>query len=426
MPLFLVQSLSFNLPREQHRTMQHRTMRHVRHTEVQHQLKQTIFRRTTTKSMHNASAMPPRNVVEPATTHPMLSFLRRIIRSIIITLVSVLFCSFSSVGPHLAARAASGSSFSGSTFPSSMTSRRYSERSTKQSQSSFGRRRSSYELQSTQPFRSRQTAHSMATVRPSAGSGTFVVNRPFVIVQIAAIVGVTMFLAPHAMEVVLAKSGIKAATVSEVQYLLRLSCDEMAGLINSLQQILANDGLGLTTKMEAVSATLLRQQSNIVGGGMRQLRLKYEGGFQTAQNMFERLSMTERVKFSDEPTGGMSTSSSSSCSSSSSVSAVVTVLLLTRGPVLRNRGWGNFAVMDKRTQILKREHLVDFLFRLTGYVRTMDVRQHEYFVRCDRLQEVADSSPPGLEVKVLWTPNRSTETINESELRELWPSIRTI
>ena len=168
---------------------------------------------------------------------------------------------------------------------------------------------------------------------------------------------------------------------------------------------------------------------------MQQQRWSY-GGFQTAQQAFHRLSLDERVKFDDE--GEMLITSNNSINNefptgaaASTTCAVVTVLLLSRGPVLRNRGWSGFHDTGKRKRLLAREDLVEFLYQLSTYCRKLDALQLKEQQRRRREEEVGiiDSSGlqlPGYEIKVLWTPNSDSETISEVKAAETWPTLRFV
>ena len=110
---------------------------------------------------------------------------------------------------------------------------------------------------------------------------------------------------------------------------------------------------------------------------------------------------------------------------------MVTVLLLSRGPVLRSRGWSGFQEAGTRKRLLAREDLVDFLYRLSAYCRKLDALQQREQQRRKREEESGNSidSPlqlPGYEIKVLWTPNSATETISESSVAEMWPTLRAV
>jgi hypothetical protein len=172
----------------------------------------------------------------------------------------------------------------------------------------------------------------------------------------------------------------------------------------------------------------------------QQQRWSYDGsgGFQTAQDAFHRRSLDERVKFDDEENMLLSKSSSKqsesppAASATSTTCAVVTVLLLSRGPVLRSRGWSDFHQAGTRKRLLTREDLVDFLYRLSAYCRKLDTLQQREQQRRRREEESGNSSEspplqlPGYEIKVMWTPNSAAETISESSVAEMWPSLRVV
>ena len=83
--------------------------------------------------------------------------------------------------------------------------------------------------------------------------------------------------------------------------------------------------------------------------------------------------------------------------------------------------------------MLAREDLVDFLYRLSAYCRKLDTLQQMEQQRRRQEQGFGNNnseSPlqqlPGYEIKVLWTPNNATETISETSVAELWPTLRTV
>jgi len=174
----------------------------------------------------------------------------------------------------------------------------------------------------------------------------------------------------------------------------------------------------------------------------QQQRWSYDGsgGFQTAQEAFHRLSLDERVKFDDDEdmlllskSPSKQSESPPAASATATTCAVVTVLLLSRGPVLRSRGWSDFHEAGTRKRLLTREDLVDFLYRLSAYCRKLDTLQQREQQRRRREEESGNSSEspslqqlPGYEIKVMWTPNSATETISESSVAEMWPSLRAV
>ena len=243
--------------------------------------------------------------------------------------------------------------------------------------------------------------------------------------QLAATIAVPLVVAPYVVEVVLARCGVRASAVSEVQVLLRLERQELAALVAALQRAVDGGEL-LEDRVQACAAAVLRRDGAIVGGAMRQRRLTYSHGFGTAQDTFLRLSMAERIKFYDGNDGRPGSAALAGDSVPRTSLAVVTLLLLSRGPVLRSPGWAGLDDREaQRARPLTRTHLVGTLMQLEAYLRRVNQRQRDY-LQSSRSDDEGDGQPPGVEINVFWTPNNVMETLTDQDVQRQWPSVRTV
>lgn len=247
-----------------------------------------------------------------------------------------------------------------------------------------------------------------------------------VMAQLTAAVLIPVFVAPYVLEVVLALTGVRSSAVSEVQVVLRLSQTELAALVAALQRAVAGSEL-LEERVRDVCTTLLRRDDAIVAGSMLQVRLPYSYSFARAQDLFLHLSMTERMKFDDDDNGrpsGVAVHMDAEAPRSSL--AVVTLLLLSRGPVLRSPGWARKTEATRRHP-LTRMHLLKALAQLEGYLRVVNEDQRKY-LRQHSMNDTGDGgdTPPGVEINVFWTPNNAMETLTEQDVQRQWPSVRAL
>jgi hypothetical protein len=169
------------------------------------------------------------------------------------------------------------------------------------------------------------------------------------------------------------------------------------------------------------------------------------------KDIFHGISFKERIKFEEgasiSQVDGFDNIAPEEISSAVSTLLVVTFVLLSVGPVLRNKGLyrtssrppsllggitpftsssseGSVASTleaQRRDRILKPEHLERFLYALPLYLRSLDKLQLQFM---QRDSTGGEDRQPGYDFDAMWTPGRAEEFLDEADLTAKWPAVQ--
>lgn len=223
--------------------------------------------------------------------------------------------------------------------------------------------------------------------------------------------------------------------------------------LSSLNRALSGDQKKqLVTRIDDLCVALLRRGDSLIGGGMMEYR-DLPSKLDSMMELFNSVSIKERLKFDEEgpisPISGSTPVTTSietmTISPPSTSLLVLTFVLLSVGPVLRNRGMNVASIRPsilqrinpmsllasktmapheavRRKNLLQFQHLEQFLYSLPLYLRSLDKLQDQYERDEDAGRNTGSQEKPRYDINVVWTPNGAEEVLSESDLLTKWPS----
>lgn len=235
------------------------------------------------------------------------------------------------------------------------------------------------------------------------------------------------------------KLGLDAAAVYEIQMAYRLNNKELKSFLIAVQRSLeSGQNEPLSSRVEKLCINLLRKNDCLLGGGM----VKYQEPIMrlnAMKELFHSISVKERVKFDDDGDYPVNKAQDTSV-------MVLTIVLLTVGPVLRNKGWSSAVRKGRpllsfgsdvntvaahegvrRTNLLKPQHIERLLYGLPPYLKSLDNLQTKHIRRMQEADEDDvrnGGEQPGFDVDILWTPSTADSLLTDGELKLKWPSIQ--